>query len=113
MDRITKFADAWKLMGTKHDWFWCKKKPVIIKAIQMDKDFEVETLEGVHKGRAGDYLLQGIRGEVYPCRKDIFEETYRRQDGKKHKKETEVSGAKALRTPPTTEVVGIRAGDIL
>jgi hypothetical protein len=27
--------------------------------------------------------------------------------------ETEVSGAKALRTPPTTEVVGIRAGDIL
>lgn len=27
--------------------------------------------------------------------------------------ETEVSGAKALRAPPTTEVVGIRAGDIL
>ena len=73
---LVKFADAWKKAHTKHDWFYCKKKPVTIKAIRMDVDFEVKTLEGVHTGKAGDYLLKGIRGEIYPCRKDIFEETY-------------------------------------
>jgi len=76
MKIIKKFVDAWKVFGTKHDWFRCRKKPVIIKAVQMDKDFKVKTLEGNHKGKKGDYLLEGIKGEVYLCRKDIFEETY-------------------------------------
>jgi len=53
-----------------------KKKPVKIKAVQMNKEFEVETLEGVLKGKVGDYLLQGVKGELYPCDKEIFEETY-------------------------------------
>ena len=79
MELIQKFADAWKLYGTKHDWFRCRKKPVIIKAIKMDKDFKVATKEGVSlAGKKGDYLLKGVRGEVYPCNKQIFEETYNR-----------------------------------
>lgn len=53
-----------------------KKKPVKIKAVQMKKEFEVGTLEGVLKGKAGDYLIEGVRGELYPCDKEIFEETY-------------------------------------
>jgi len=76
---IKKFADAWKLYGTKHDWFSCRKKPVVIKAIQMDTDFKVATKEGLSlAGKAGDYLLEGVKQEVYPCNKEIFEETYRR-----------------------------------
>lgn len=76
---ITKFVDAWKVYGTKHDWFHCKKRPVVIKAIQMDKDFKVATKEGLSlAGKAGDYLLEGVKGEVYPCDKDIFEETYKK-----------------------------------
>jgi len=42
----------------------------------MEQDFEVETLEGLMKGRAGDYLVEGVDGELYPCRREIFEETY-------------------------------------
>ena len=53
-----------------------KKKPVKIKAVQMDKAFKVATLEGVLSGKPGDYLLQGARGELHPCNKEIFEETY-------------------------------------
>ena len=53
-----------------------KKKPVKIKAVQMEKAFEVKTLEGVLKGKVGDYLLQGVKGELYPCDREIFEETY-------------------------------------
>jgi len=74
---ITKFVDAWKVYGTKYDWFNCRKKPVIIKAIQMDTDFVVATKEGTSlAGKKGDYLLEDVRGEVYPCDKSIFEETY-------------------------------------
>ena len=79
MKIVTKFDDAWKVYETKHDWFNCKKKPVVIKAIQMDTAFKVATKEGLSlAGKEGDYLLEGVRGEVYPCDKDIFEETYKK-----------------------------------
>jgi len=77
MKIIRKFADSWKVYGTKYDWFNCRKKPVIIKAIQMDKEFKVATKEGVSlAGKKDDYLLEGVEGEVYPCDKNIFEKTY-------------------------------------
>ena len=37
---------------------------------------EIFTLEGVHIARRGDYIIQGIQGELYPCKPDIFEATY-------------------------------------
>jgi len=54
----------------------CRKKPVIVKAYQVPLPFEVETDEGLMRGAAGDFLMKGVDGEVYPCRKDIFERTY-------------------------------------
>jgi len=57
-------------------WKAVRKLPVIVGAIQMPEDFEVDTLEGTHSAKAGDYLLKGVRGELYPVKKDIFEETY-------------------------------------
>lgn len=60
------------------------KKPIPVRAVMMAQEFEVETLEGVMKGKNGDYLVEGVEGEVYPCDKSIFEKTY-----KKYKKEDE------------------------
>jgi hypothetical protein len=37
---------------------------------------EIKTLEGVMRGEAGDYIIKGIAGEIYPCKADIFEKTY-------------------------------------
>ena len=54
------------------------KKRIPIKAIQINAPFRVQTLEGTMHGEPGDYLIQGIRGELYPCAKDIFEESYER-----------------------------------
>lgn len=55
----------------------CRKKPIIIHAKQMLDEFNVNTLEGNYKmGKAGNYLMCGVRGELYICGKDIFEETY-------------------------------------
>ena len=36
----------------------------------------IKTLEGVMKAQQGDYVICGIKGEVYPCKPDIFEATY-------------------------------------
>jgi hypothetical protein len=36
----------------------------------------IKTLEGEHIASCGDYILKGVRGEFYPCKKEIFEETY-------------------------------------
>lgn len=55
-----------------------RKKPVIVHALQMNfpEGFAVTTPEGIVRGKAGDYLMVGVKGEKYPCRKDIFEATY-------------------------------------
>lgn len=74
-----------------------RKKPVVIEAIQWDgnldtlkefpaKDIEnvylregnlyIQTLEGEMRADIGDYIIRGIKGEYYPCKPDIFEQTY-------------------------------------
>ena len=75
-----------------------KKKPVVIEAIQWTGDnaeeiiaygnnsitrsvFDEEslwigTLEGVMVASKGDFIIKGVRGEFYPCKPDIFWQTY-------------------------------------
>ncbi len=36
----------------------------------------IDTLEGGHRVCPGDYIIQGVAGEFYPCKPDIFKETY-------------------------------------
>lgn len=36
----------------------------------------IHTLEGEHYVSVGDYVIQGVNGELYPCKPDIFEKTY-------------------------------------
>lgn len=36
----------------------------------------IDTLEGGHVVCPGDYVITGVRGERYPCKPDIFEQTY-------------------------------------
>lgn len=45
-------------------------------AVRMDAEYEVDTLEGRHTGKAGSYLAIGAQGELYPIDAEIFEETY-------------------------------------
>ena len=53
-----------------------RKKPVVIEAYVTKKVMYIETLEGMHKANPGDYIITGVNGEQYPCKPDIFEETY-------------------------------------
>ena len=36
----------------------------------------VKTLEGDMEFVTGDWIIQGVVGELYPCRDDIFQQTY-------------------------------------
>jgi len=40
-------------------------------------EIKVLTLEGCHIASKGDYLIRGVQGEHYPCKPDIFKQTYR------------------------------------
>lgn len=36
----------------------------------------IKTLEGVMLADYGDWIIRGVKGELYPCKPDIFEATY-------------------------------------
>jgi hypothetical protein len=36
----------------------------------------IDTLEGTHRADVGDWIIQGVKGELYPCKPDIFALTY-------------------------------------
>jgi hypothetical protein len=37
---------------------------------------DIRTLEGIMCANPGDWIIRGVRGEFYPCKPDIFAETY-------------------------------------
>lgn len=41
-----------------------------------EKAIYIETLEGTMKASEGDYIIKGVQGEIYPCKPNIFEQTY-------------------------------------
>lgn len=72
-----------------------KKKPVIISAVKWTGDnikeissftdnkamiknntLIIPTLEGTMAAEIGSYIIRGVHGEFYPCKSNIFEETY-------------------------------------
>jgi len=79
-----------------------RKKPVVVEALQWTGDnlddvkefltsdglydseyldyvgdsLGINTLEGTMFAKVGDYIIKGVKGEFYPCKPDIFNETY-------------------------------------
>ena len=36
----------------------------------------IKTPEGTMRADPGDWIIRGVKGEIYPCKPDIFEATY-------------------------------------
>lgn len=83
-----------------------RKKPVVIEAVQLQRRFgwpdwfhqavtenlivthglgkfgegpvscSIKTLEGEMVANEGDWIIKGVKGEIYPCKPDIFAATY-------------------------------------
>ena len=41
-----------------------------------NRGLTIKTLEGEMKASPGDWIIKGVKGEIYPCKNDIFEATY-------------------------------------
>ena len=41
-----------------------------------DEQLKIKTLEGTMIAAPGDYIIRGVKGEIYPCKPEIFEMTY-------------------------------------
>ena len=84
-----------------------RKKPVVIDAVQLDKAagfpptdwlseaiaegtiyyqggdkpyWTIKTLEGDYRASPFDWIIQGVAGELYPCKPGIFSATYEPAD---------------------------------
>lgn len=47
-----------------------------IQLIDEDKKVTIVTLEGPLQANQGDYVMKGVKGELYPCAADIFAMSY-------------------------------------
>jgi len=82
-----------------------RKKPIVVEAVRWDGREEtyqqllkrwktdrvvrigennslfIHTSEGVMEAKVGDFVIRGIKGEIYPCKSEIFKETYEEEEG--------------------------------
>ncbi len=88
----TRTSPSWRWPVAKY-----RKKPVVIEATQFHQmgdhpdvfrsdesptGFAIMTLEHTkvtHEVTPGDWIITGVKGEVYACKPDIFEATYERE----------------------------------
>lgn len=69
--------------SVRENWFWDAVVRNDIAIHNFDRAYtsnpvwcEIKTLEGTMVAKAGDYIIRGVKGEIYPCKADIFKETY-------------------------------------
>lgn len=43
---------------------------------RVNQHIHIPTLEGMMTANCGDWIIKGVKGEFYPCKPDIFDETY-------------------------------------
>ena len=73
-----------------------RKKPIVVDAAQLTEEnieelaltigrgsayivhnrLFINTLEGRMVAMPGDYVIKGVQGEFYPCKAEIFEQSY-------------------------------------
>lgn len=53
-----------------------RKRPVEVRAVELKEKVAIKTREGTLYGKKGEFLIEGIQGEVYPCGRTIFFKTY-------------------------------------
>ena len=68
VEAFCPFEDTWP------EWFINSHTRVEFQKENMV--IEIDTLEGTMKCYGDDYIIKGVDGELYPCRRDIFLKTY-------------------------------------
>ena len=58
------------------DWLWNHLAAYPDNFNETTGCFDIVTLEGAMTAQPGDWIIKGVKGELYPCKPDIFEMTY-------------------------------------
>lgn len=81
------YDDYVKIQDLFHETHGFVDSPIGFNALRVDLDEDggfktpatfltIETLEGLMTADLGDWVIRGVKGEFYPCKPDIFEQTY-------------------------------------
>lgn len=71
--------------GAMPDWFLDARAADVVQTFSQGtgnpfddplKFAYIHTMEGVMRADRGDWIIRGIKGEMYPCKPDIFAMTY-------------------------------------
>lgn len=77
-------VDAFRLgMECIPDWLMEKVVRGEVHLYGNPNEADIKTLEGVMHANYGDFIIKGIKGEVYPCKADIFYATYEESEDNK------------------------------
>lgn len=57
---------AWMQINCQQDWH----------VVNHLGEINISTLEGMMRASNGDWIIKGVKDEMYPCKSDIFEATY-------------------------------------
>lgn len=57
---------------------WASKDTIIAKHDDSESWLCLLTHHGLIVATSGEWIIKGIKGEIYPCKPDIFESTYER-----------------------------------
>ena len=96
------------------DWFWdaVTRNDIITHCFGKHEPdpawCEIKTLEGTMIANAGDYIIQGVNGEIYPCKADIFQKTYTED-----KPKTNADRIRAMNDEELADVVANGVGCVL
>lgn len=67
-------VEAFKFLHDEVPQWWKDRDDIMINVAAFTAI--IPTLEGDHIAQKGDYIIQGVKGELYACKPDIFEMTY-------------------------------------
>lgn len=79
---VCAFANVGKLSDGKPQGCYIAKdgRPLDGDETSDEMGLLIPTLEGVMLARQNDWVIRGLRGELYACKPDIFEKTYEPAD---------------------------------
>lgn len=70
-DNLREVIKFTGLHPSAEKWAWEEYEEVVA-----EEGLKIFTAEGPLMASVGDWIIRGVRGEVYPCKPQIFEETY-------------------------------------
>lgn len=68
--------DVFRFGDVPPDWAIEAARAGILQGIWRNDGADIQTLEGVMSVKRGDWIIRGVKGEIYSCKPDIFAMTY-------------------------------------